>query len=134
MQLNLQTLSTTISTRFSDIAFAYLFGSSKNGVVKEDSDVDIAIYYSGNDAFKKIHVEEELEKALPGVIFDLVELKKADPVLAFEAIGGTLLFVRTDAIDTYVDFYTLTCRLYRDRTYWIKKQLEYRGYEVQWSD
>jgi len=134
MFINLQTISTSISTRFPDIAFANLFGSAKEGEVKEGSDVDIAIYYTGTDSFVRFGVMEELEKVLPGFIFDIIELQKADPILAFEALSGSQLFVRPEAIHTYVAFYNLTCRLYRDRIYWMKKQLEYRGYEVQWSD
>ena len=134
MQLDLNSVSKVIATQFADIAFAYLFGSSKEGWVKEGSDVDIAIYYTGKDPFVQFRVAEVMEKAFPGLIFDIVELQKAGPILAFEALKGFQLFVKQDVIDVYVDFYTLTCRLYEDRIYWMKKQLEYRGYEVQWDN
>jgi len=71
---------------------------------------------------------------LPGLVFDLVELQKAEPILASEVLRGVQLFVRPEAMDLYLRFYTLTCRKYEDRIYWMNKQLEYRGYEVQWSD
>ena len=134
MQLDLHTLSTVLSTQFPDIAFAYLFGSSKEGTVREGSDVDIAFYYTGEDIFVRFEVEGALEKALPELVFDLVELQKAEPILAAEVLRGVPLFVRPEAMDLYLRFYTLTCRKYEDRIYWMNKQLEYRGYEVQWSD
>ena len=134
MQLDLPYLSSVIETQFPDIAFAYLFGSAKEGSLKEGSDVDIALYYTGKEDLMRFYVEEELEKVFGGIVFDLVELQKANPVLAFEALSGSVLFIRPEAMDVYLYFYTLTCRLYRDRIYWMNKQLEYRGYEVQWSD
>ena len=134
MLLDLPKLSTVISTQCADIAFAYLFGSSTGGTVKEGSDVDIALYYTGKDAFVRFWLTDVLEKAMPGYIFDLVELQKADPILSFEALRGVQLFVKPDAMDIYLRFYTLTCRLYEDQIYLMNKQLKYRGYEVQWSD
>ncbi|MDR2585288.1 MAG: nucleotidyltransferase domain-containing protein [Prevotellaceae bacterium] len=134
MPFEIDRLSSCLLAQFPDIAFAYLFGSAKEGVVKEGSDVDVALYYTGNDIFIRFKVAEALEKVLPGLIFDLVELKKADPILSFEAIRSKLLFVRPEAMDCYLHFYTLTCRKYEDQIFWMKKQLAYRGYEVQWSD
>jgi predicted nucleotidyltransferase len=132
--LDLSALSCVISSQFPEVAFAYLFGSSKGGRVKKGSDVDIAVYYTGQDIFVRLSVEEALEKAFPDVVFDIVEIQKADPVLSFEALSGSQLFVRPEATEVYLDFYTRTCRLYEDCMYWRRKQLEYRGYEVQWGD
>ena len=127
-------LSTLLLSRFQDIPFAYLFGLSKGGTIKAGSDVDVAFYYTGNESLIKFEIDEEFEKAIPGVIFDLVELQKADPILAFEVLHGTKLFVRPEAIELFLHFYSLTCRRYEDRIYWMNKQLSYRGYEVQWND
>ena len=66
--------------------------------------------------------------------FDLVVLNDAGPVLAMEALKGTILFIREESMDIYADFYSLTCHLYEDHMFWTKKQLEYRGYEVQWDN
>ncbi len=65
--------------------------------------------------------------------FDLVVLNDTGPVLAMEALKGTILFIRKEAIDIYADFYSLTCRLYEDQIFLMKKQLEYRGYKVEWD-
>ena len=133
--IDIQQLAQVIRENFPDIVFAYLFGSSQNGIVKEGSDIDIAIYYKGNDLFIRFRVEEQVEKIIGGgITVDIVELQKTNnSILAFEALRGKQLFVRNEYVDEYVDFYVFTCRQYEDDMYWMKKQLEYRGYEVQWD-
>jgi predicted nucleotidyltransferase len=56
--INIQQVTQTIRENFPDIAFAYLFGSSQDGIVKDRSDVDIALYYKGNDIFIRFRIEE----------------------------------------------------------------------------
>jgi predicted nucleotidyltransferase len=132
--IDIPLIAREIREHFPDIIFAYLFGSSQNGTVKPGSDVDIAVYYTGNDLFARFGVEAQVEKAVGGgVPIDVVMLQKADPILAFEALRGKQLFVRDENREEYVSFYTRTCRLHEDEIYWMKKRLEYRGYEVQWS-
>ncbi|MDR0724683.1 MAG: nucleotidyltransferase domain-containing protein [Prevotellaceae bacterium] len=133
--IDIQQLGEAIKDNFPDIAFAYLFGSSQNGTVNDKSDIDIAIYYKGNDIFIRFRVEEQLEKIIGYEIrIDIVELQKTEnSILAFEALRGKILFVRDEYMDDYLDFYTFTCRQYEDDIYRMKKQLEYRGYEVQWD-
>ncbi|GAB6395519.1 MAG: nucleotidyltransferase domain-containing protein [Bacteroidales bacterium] len=127
-------LTKTLRDNFPDIAFAYLFGSSQDGA-KPGSDIDIAIYYKGKDIFIRMEVAKQLEEVLGTTApIDIVELRKTENrILAFEALRGKLLFVREEDKEEYINFYTRTCRLYEDEIYWMKKQLEYRGYEVQWS-
>jgi predicted nucleotidyltransferase len=133
--IDIQQLAQIIQENFRDIAFAYLFGSSQDGIVKQGSDVDIAVYYTGNDLFIRFRIEEQLEKVTGREIpIDIVELQKtSNIVLAFEILQGKLLFVRDECMDEYIDFYTRTCRKHEDEIYWMRKQLEYRGYEVQWD-
>jgi predicted nucleotidyltransferase len=133
--IDIQQLGEVIKDNFPDIAFAYLFGSSQNGTVNDKSDIDIAIYYKGNDIFIRFRVEEQLEKVIGYEIrIDIVELQKTEnSILAFEVLNGKMLFVRDEYMDDYLDFYTFTCRQYEDDIYRMKKQLEYRGYEVQWD-
>ena len=133
-QININAIAKIIQENFPDVAFAYLFGSAQTGAVKSGSDVDIAVFYKGNDLFIRLKIEELLEKELKGVPIDIIELQKVNPMLAFEALRGVQLFVRKEDVETYLNFYTLTRKLREDRTYWTKKQLEYRGYEVQWSN
>ena len=119
-----------------EIQFALLFGSAKTGIIKEGSDVDLGI------CLRKAHSELDimlkisalLEDNLPGIRFDIVNLHKASPILRFEALQGEVIFLPDDNIDSYSDFYSKTCAEYEDQVFWMKKQLQYRGYEVQWSN
>jgi predicted nucleotidyltransferase len=133
--IDIQRLAQIVRENFPDIAFAYLFGSSQEGIVKDGSDIDIAVYYKGDDIFIRFRIEEQLAKIIGTEIpIDIVELQKTNnTVLAFEALRGKLLFVRDECMNEYIDFYTRTCRQHEDEVYWMKKQLEYRGYEVQWN-
>jgi predicted nucleotidyltransferase len=133
--IDIQQVTQAIRENFPDIAFAYLFGSSQEGIVKDKSDIDIAVYYKGDDIFIRFRIEEQLEKAIGREIpIDVVELQKTSNfILAFEALRGRLLFVRDECMDDYINFYTFTCRQHEDEIYRMKKQLEYRGYEVQWD-
>jgi predicted nucleotidyltransferase len=133
--VDIQRLAQVIQDNFPDIIFAFLFGSSQDGTVRDKSDIDIAVYYKGNDLFIRFRIEEALEEVVgKDIPIDIVELQKTDnSILAFEVLRGKRLFVRDEYIDEYADFYTFVCRRHEDDIYWMKKQLEYRGYEVQWD-
>lgn len=120
-----------------EIGFAYIFGSSQDGLISKHSDLDIAVYLVEKE--KDINTRLKILKALESVIsefekFDLIILNTASSVLAMQAIQGKQLFVRDEHIDLYSGFYSLTCRQFEDENFWMKKQLEYRGYEVQWDN
>ena len=129
-------LSKTLQ-KFEEIAFAYIFGSSQNEIVNEGSDIDIAVYLLKNEKELELRLQiiAELEKILPSFSsYDLVVLNSANSILAMQAIQGKLLFVRNEFKDLYASFYSQTCRQFEDDYYWMKKQLEYRGYEIQWNN
>ncbi len=122
---------------FEEIAFATIFGSSQDEIVNEGSDIDIAVYLIKNEKELELRLQiiAELEKIIPSFSnFDLVVLNSANSILAMQAIQGKLLFVNNEFKDVYASFYSQTCRQYEDDSYWMKKQLEYRGYEVQWNN
>lgn len=122
---------------FEAIAFALIFGSSQDEVVNDGSDIDIAVYLIENekDLDLRIQIVSKLEKLIPTFNnYDLVVLNTANSVLAMQAIQGKLLFVKSIHKELYADFYSLTCRQYEADIFWMKKQLEYRGYEVQWDN
>lgn len=135
-KINIQQLSNDIEANCPYVQFAYLFGSSQNGEVKEGSDMDIAVYV--DDTSKKIDAIPQItgivEKQCGGIDVDIVFLNSAETLLAFEVLKGRRLFVREDAKELLAGFYSLTCREYESEIFWRKKQLEYRGYEVQWSN
>jgi len=128
-------LASKIEQQFPEVLFAYIFGSSKNGSIRAEGDVDIAVWM--NDPKTKMDLIPRLtgivESVTQGAPCDLILLNDAGSQLAFEALQGKLLFVRDEALDLFSGFYALTCREYEDTIAWMKKQLQYRGYEVQWD-
>ena len=97
------------------------------------SDIDIAIWYNGSDPFLKVKVLEILEPVSNNIPVDIVNIYDADPLLAHQALSGNVLFVREEQKSHYASFYSKIAAEYEDKIYWIQKQLEYRGYEVQWN-
>ena len=84
------------------VAFAYIFGSAANNTMKQSSDIDLAVYLdSGVDKPALVAgIIGDVEDILQNRNCDLVILNEAEPLLAFEAISGRILFVRQTAIDT----------------------------------
>ena len=132
--INISEIATAIERNFPEIPFAHIFGSSANGVVKAGSDIDIAIWYNGNDLLIKVKVLETIEPFVNNKPVDIVNICSANPLLAHEALAGNVLFVRKGQESHYASFYLKTAAEYEDKIYWIQKQLEYRGYEVQWNN
>jgi len=111
-----------------EIDFALIFGSAQKGALKDASDIDIGVYLNTpitTDILLKI--VEKIENYTHRRC-DLCTLNTASAILRFEALKGDLLFVRENKIDDYAQFYSLTCREYEDKIFWMKKQLSYRGY------
>ena len=131
--INISDFGSAIQEHFPDIPFALIFGSSANGVVKVGSDIDIAIWYNGSDPFIKVKVLEILEPVSNNIPVDIVNMYYANPLLAHEALTGNILFVREGQKLNYASFYSKVAAEYEDKIYWIQKQLQYRGYEVQWN-
>jgi len=61
------------------------------------------------------------------------ELKRQFPEIHFAFLFGSSQDGMVEAMDAYAAWYSLTCREYEDAIAWMKKQLIYRGYEVQWD-
>lgn len=124
-----------LENKFPGICFAYLFGSASTGNVSPSSDIDLAVYLNQNE--DKISLLPEIigeaERIFPGRTIDLVILNDAGELIALEALKGKNLFIREESLDQHAEFYSLTCRLVEDRLAWMKRQLIYRGYEIQWN-
>jgi len=98
-----------------EITFAFLFGSVARGKVRQDGDVDIAIYFwPGEDieweAFNKVYKEErrialDLEKLLKKEV-DLVVLNRARAVLADEILRkGKPILIKDRGV--FLDFFCI---------------------------
>ena len=108
-----------------DIEFAYVLGSSVDGVVPANSDLDIAVYLSGTmslDLYERIEVA--VGTVVPGVRCDVGVLNRAEPVYAYEALKGRRLFARDH--ETWISFYSKTCRLLENQMFHYEKQRRYR--------
>ena len=132
----IELLGEKLQKSIQEIAFAYLFGSSVKGPVKSNSDIDIAIYLLPETKTIELigRILGAVEEVLPGEQIDLVILNDAGIIISMEVLKGRLLFVRDHLEDLHSGYYSLTCRMYEDQMAWMKKQLKYRGHEVQWSD
>ena len=131
--INIQDIASAIKGSFPEIPFAHIFGTAANGVVKAGSDIDIAIWYNGTDPFIKVKVLETIEPFVKNMPVDIVNICIANPLLAHEVLTGNILFVRDEQKSFYASYYSRIAAEYEDKIYWIQKQLQYRGYEVQWS-
>lgn len=134
--IDLKKLGSIIKNNCPNVLFAYIFGSSQSGKVKNDSDIDIAIYLL--DKKSKMEtlstVFRLLEQIVGNIPLDIVILNDTNSILAFESIKGTRLFVKKEAKDIHAEFYSITCRKFEYKTHWMRQQLKYRSYEIQWNN
>jgi predicted nucleotidyltransferase len=133
-EINIPEIASAIKKNFPEIPFAHIFGSSADGIVTSGSDIDIAIWYNGSDPFIKVKVLETLESIVNNIPVDIINICNTDPLLAHEALAGRVLFIREDKKTLYASVYSKIASEYEDKIYWIQKQLQYRGYEVQWNN
>jgi predicted nucleotidyltransferase len=108
------------------IDFALLFGSSKEGrLVKDNADIDIALYLSDKPSADMLaEIVGLCQDAIQYDNIDLVVLNDADPILSFEALSGKLLFCNNE--ESYLSFFSLTCRQYEDEMLRIERSISYR--------
>ena len=95
MTLDLQALTAALAED-SRVVLATVFGSARDGNVREGSDVDIAVLLSPQPSpveFYDFYVSlANRLKTIPEL--DLIDLGRANSVLAFEALCGRRLVVR----------------------------------------
>ena len=128
-------LAQRLEANFPEIYFACLFGTANKGELSDDSDIDIAVYLKQDSKTIRLiaGIIGEVEDIIPNHYCDLTILNDAGKLIALEALKGKIIFIRKEARNLYAEFYSLTCRMYEYQQAWIKKQLKYRGYEVQWD-
>jgi predicted nucleotidyltransferase len=97
------------------VQLAYLFGSLGQG--QPGHDVDLAILTQGEPAFR---LRPAITECLGTERLDLIDLRRASPVLRFEILrtGQLLYAVEPELVE---QFELSTLRLYRD-TAWLRRQ------------
>jgi predicted nucleotidyltransferase len=98
MKFSVKNLSKALKNEFSCIDIAYLFGSSRNGKVKEGSDIDIAVLIKNDilqlNSLIGLEIEVFLQKCF-GYPAEVVILNKANSILKYQVIStGQRLFER----------------------------------------
>jgi predicted nucleotidyltransferase len=139
MQINdkqIQQLANKLMAQFPQISFAYLFGSASGRDITHASDIDIAIYLNPAKPTSELiaGIIGTVEEQFPGYRCDLIILNTAGALIAMEALKGKIIFIKKEDRDIHADYFSLNCRLFEYENAWIKKQLQYRGYEVQWNN
>lgn len=89
-----------ILINYEAIIFAYIFGSYAKGNVREDSDIDIAIYLKDSiGTYVYLDMKMELSEALKREV-DLVILNDSTPLLKYEIYKkNILLFTHDESIE-----------------------------------
>jgi len=90
-QADLDQLSKYLASR-NDVICAVVFGSARYGTIREDGDLDLAVYFSDKprgEAYIQFLVEAA--EAAEFDVIDMVDLREADAILAFEALSGRFL-------------------------------------------
>jgi len=110
------------------VQLAYLFGSLGQGL--EGHDVDLAILTRGEPAFR---LRPAISECLSTERLDLVDLRRASPVLRFEILHtGQLLYAADQALSERFEMATL--QVYRDTAWLRRRQRAYlRERMEQWS-
>jgi len=96
-----------------DVVFAVLFGSARDGVLREGADLDIGVLFvaaPGTESVLSLMAALSDEAETDDI--DFVDLSKADPILAFEAVSGRFL-CKNDP-DRTAAFVSLVSREYED--------------------
>ena len=106
------------------ISFAILFGSSASGIIGDNSDIDIAVYFKTMpDLDARCEIIGKLQDQLGFERIDLTVLNSAPVFLAFETLKGNMVICNDREI--YETFFSYTCRMYEDEMMRIEKAAGY---------
>lgn len=101
------------------VQLAYLFGSLAHK--KTGQDVDLALLTANTPVYR---LRSQISNCLDTERLDLVDLKRASPVLRFEIIrSGKLIYAISDTVEN--NFELATLHLYRDTSYMRSRQKQY---------
>ena len=107
-----------------DVRLAYVFGSVARGQPRPRSDVDVAVLFATPPSFKAIdQLTAELERVTRRRV-DLVDLRRAPPLLAHEVVSAGRLLVARDEGER-VDFETRVVLRFLDTAHLRRIQHSY---------
>lgn len=125
MNFDVEQLAIALKDACPEAIFALLHGSAKDGWVGPDSDIDIALYLEGKPELELYgNAQSAVAVVAPQAEADIGILNCAEPVYRFEALKGRLLFCRDQ--ETYLSFFTRTCRDYEEQIASYERQRKYR--------
>ncbi len=102
-----------ILSPYSDIAFAFIFGSFSEGNVTAHSDIDIAVFFCTPADFYRINdLRETLSKELK-IETDIVNLNNASPIIRMQVLKKGILLLKNNT-HAYNDFFVKTVKEYDD--------------------
>lgn len=97
----------------SDIVLVFLFGSFVRGDITSFSDLDIAIFFTGDIDFYRVNdLREDISEML-GVEVDIVVLNNASPVIKMQVLKKGTLLINKDQ-RAYNEFFVNTVKEYDD--------------------
>lgn len=110
--------------RYPNVLAAWLFGSAREGVVRQNSDIDLGVLFASKPTLEELaNLRADLTEALHFEEVDLIALNDADALLRFEAVSGRRLFVRD--LEMVAAFVSLTAREAEDANALVQRGLDY---------
>ena len=114
-----------LETGYPQVDFALIVGSAARGVICAHGDLDLAVHCTEPLSLQqRIAVMGSVSDLHQGVRCDLGILNHAEPVFRFESLKGRLLFARDE--ETWLRFYSITCREYESQMVHYERQRRYR--------
>ena len=114
-----------LETGYPQVSLALIVGSAARGVIRAHGDLDLAVYCAEPlTPQQRIALMGSVSDMHQGVRCDLGILNHAEPVFRFESLKGRLLFARDE--ETWLRFYSITCREYESQMVQYERQRRYR--------
>lgn len=131
VRFQVEQLAEALRQKEPDVLFACLLGSTQDGVVTAYGDVDLAVYLRPEKKSDWPTISRAIATA-EGAVGNAVEvdlevLNRAEPIFRHRALQGKILFVRPEAEDAFVEFYTRTCREHEDYSWRLARWKRYRA-------
>ena len=101
---------------------AWVFGSAKDGYVREGGELDIGVLFESFPSLdERAILSAQLQEAFDVEDIDLLVLNAAGPIVRFEAVNGRAVFCRDK--NRRAEFVSLTAREYEDEMAFLHKSL-----------